>query len=271
MNDVFGKKLGQYVLLEQLGEGGMAKVYNALDLRVEGNVAIKVILPSKRTSNVFLQQFEQEAKALANLTHTNIVKVLNYGIQDGQPYLVMEYVSGGTLKEAMYQKIPWQTAAAILAPIARALDYVHRQQIVHRDVKPSNILLQEDFRPMLSDFGIFKLLVGKDEKADSAIGAGIGTPEYMSPEQGLGKEVDFRADIYSLGLVFYEMVTGQKPFTADSPMAIVIKHVTDKLPLPTRLTKISPNMSNASYSALYKKVPKTAISAWVILQMRWNS
>ena len=161
MNEVFGRKLGQYVLLEQLGEGGMAKVYNAFDARVERNVAIKVILPSKRTSNVFLKQFEQEAKALANLTHTNIVKVLNYGVQDGQPYLVMEYIPGGTLKEALHQKLPWQTAAAILAPIARALDYVHQQQIVHRDVKPSNILLQDDFSPMLSDFGILKLLEGK--------------------------------------------------------------------------------------------------------------
>src|SRR6185503_9500279 len=240
MNDVFGKQLGQYVLLEQLGEGGMARVYNAFDSRVERNVAIKVILASKRTSSVFLQQFEREAKALANLTHTNIVKVLNYGIQNGQPYLVMEYVSGGTLKEAMRQKLPWQTAAAILAPIARALDYVHEQQIVHRDVKPSNILLQEDFTPMLSDFGILQLLESKDEKVDSAIGSGIGTPEYMPPEQGMGKDVDFKADIYSLGLVFYEMVTGQKPYVADSPMAIVIKHVTDALPLPTRIDRNIP-------------------------------
>lgn len=240
MSEVFGKKLGQYVLLEQLGEGGMAKVYNALDTRTESNVAIKVILPSKHASSVFLQQFEREAKTLANLTHTNIVKVLNYGIQDRQPYLVMEYASGGTLKEAMGQKMPWQTAAAILAPIARALDYVHRQQIVHRDVKPSNILLHEDFRPMLSDFGIMKLIEENEEKVDSAISAGIGTPEYMPPEQGTGKEVDFRADIYSLGLVFYEMVTGQKPYTADSPMAIVIKHVTDQLPLPTRIDKNIP-------------------------------
>lgn len=256
MNDVFGKKLGQYVLLEQLGEGGMAKVYNALDSRVERNVAIKVILPSKRTSNVFLQQFEREAKALANLTHTNIVKVLNYGIQSGQPYLVMEYVSGGTLKEAMSQKIPWQTAAAILAPIARALDYVHQQQIVHRDVKPSNILLQDDFRPMLSDFGILKLLEGKEEKADSAIGAGIGTPEYMAPEQGMGKDVDYRADIYALGLIFYEMITGQKPYVADSPMAIVIKHMTDELPLPTSIDKTIPRFVERAILRAVQKDPK---------------
>lgn len=255
MNDVFGKKLGQYVLLEQLGEGGMAKVYNAFDARVERNVAIKVILPSKRTSRVFLQQFEREAKALANLAHTNIVKVLNYGIQDGQPYLVMEYVPGGTLKDAMHQKIPWQTAAAILAPIARALDYVHQQQIVHRDVKPSNILLQEDFSPMLSDFGILKLLEGKDEKVDAAIGAGVGTPEYMPPEQGMGREVDFRADIYSLGLVFYEMVTGQKPFTADSPMAVVIKHVTDELPLPTSIDRNIPKFVERAILRAVQKNP----------------
>jgi serine/threonine protein kinase len=256
MNNVFGKKLGQYILLEQLGEGGMAKVYNAFDSRVERNVAIKVILPSKRTSSVFLQQFEREAKALANLTHTNIVKVLNYGIQDGQPYLVMEYVSGGTLKEAMDQKLPWQTAAAILAPIARALDYVHRQQIVHRDVKPSNILLQDDFRPMLSDFGILKILEGKEEKVESAIGAGIGTPEYMAPEQGMGKEVDFRADIYSLGLVFYEMITGQKPYTADTPMAVVIKHVTDELPLPTHIDKNIPKFVERAILRAVQKNPK---------------
>ena len=256
MNNVFGKKLGQYILLEQLGEGGMAKVYNAFDSRVERNVAIKVILPSKRTSSVFLQQFEREAKALANLSHTNIVKVLNYGVQDRQPYLVMEYIPGGTLKNAMNQKLPWQTAAAILAPIARALDYVHRQQIVHRDVKPSNILLQDDFRPMLSDFGILKILEGKEEKVESAIGAGIGTPEYMAPEQGLGKEVDFRADIYSLGLVFYEMITGQKPYVADTPMAVVIKHVTDQLPLPTQIDKNIPKFVERVILRAVQKNPK---------------
>ena len=256
MNEVFGKKLGQYILLEQLGEGGMAKVYNALDTRAESNVAIKVILPSKRASGVFIQQFELEAKALANLTHTNIVKVLNYGVEDGQPYLVMEYVPGGTLKEAMTHKLPWQTAAAILAPIARALDYVHNQQIVHRDVKPSNILLDEGFRPMLSDFGIVKILEGKEEKVESAINAGIGTPEYMAPEQGMAKEVDFRADIYSLGLVFYEMITGHKPFTADAPMAIVVKQITEELPLPTRIDKDIPKYVERIILRAVQKNPK---------------
>ena len=256
MSDVFGKKLGNYVLLEQLGEGGMAKVYNAFDSRAERNVAIKVILPSRRSSQLFLQQFETEAKALANLTHTNIVKVFNYGIEDGQPYLVMDFIPGGTLKEAMSRPIPWQTAAAILAPIARALDYVHQQQIVHRDVKPSNILLYEDFRPMLSDFGIVKLLEAKEEAANSAIGVGVGTPEYMSPEQGMGKDVDFRADIYSLGLVFYEMVTGQKPFTADTPMAAILRHITDDLTLPSQIDRGIPKFVEDAMLRAVQKNPE---------------
>jgi len=257
MSDVFGKRLGQYVLLEQLGEGGMAKVYNALDSRADRSVAIKVILPTKRSSKVFLQQFEQEAKSLANLVHTNIVKVLNYGVEEGQPYLVMEFIPGGTLKEAMQRPIPWQTAAAVLAPIARALEYVHHQQIIHRDVKPSNILLDENFRPMLSDFGIVKLLESKDEDANAAaIGVGIGTPDYMPPEQGMGKDVDFRADIYSLGLVFYEMVTGRKPFEADTPMAAVIRHITDELPLPSTIDKEIPRYVESAMLRAIQKDPE---------------
>jgi serine/threonine protein kinase len=252
MSDIFGKKLGQYMLLEQLGEGGMAKVYNALDERIEKNVAIKVILPNKRSSQVFLQQFDLEAKSLAKLTHTNIVKVLNYGTDDGQPYLVMEFVPGGTLKESVIGRLPWQKAAEILAPIARALDYVHNSKIVHQDIKPSNILVDEEFRPMLSDFGVVKLLEAKEGEND-AIGVGVGTPDYMSPEQGMGKNVDFRTDIYSLGVVFYELMTGEKPFIADTPMAVVIKHVTDEFPLPRKIDqKIPQFVENAIMRAVQK-------------------
>lgn len=234
MEHIFGKKLGQYIILDHLGSGGMAVVYNAFDQRIERNVAIKVILPSKRSSQVFQEQFEREARALANLTHTNIVKVLDYGIEQGQPYLVMEYVQGGTLKQAIKESIHWQKAAEILAPIARALDYVHAQKIVHRDVKPSNILLDEDDHPMLSDFGVVKLIEEEEQSDKTAIGVGVGTPDYMSPEQGMGRVIDYRADIYSLGVVFYEIITGTKPFTAESPMAVVIKHTTEEFPRPSR-------------------------------------
>ena len=240
MSDVFGKFIGRYTLLEQLGEGGMAKVYNAYDPRMERNVAIKVILPSHQSSTIFLERFALEAKSLAQLSHTNIVKVLDYGEENGQPYLVMDYIGGGTLKDYLDAPIPWKTAAAFLAPIARALDYVHKQKIVHRDVKPSNILIDQMNQPMLSDFGVVKLL--EEEEVDvAATGVGIGTPDYMSPEQGTGKEADFRADIYALGVVFFEMVLGQKPYSADTPMAVVIKHVTDEFPRPRMIDRQLPD------------------------------
>ena len=252
MNTIFGKRLGRYVLLEKLGEGGMAAVYNAYNSRMERNVALKVILPSRQSSQLFLDRFAVEARALAQLSHTNIVKVLDYGGEEGVPYLVMEFIQGGTLKEFLNQPYPYQQAAAILAPIARALDYVHKQKIIHRDVKPSNILIGENDQPMLSDFGVIKLLE-KTEENDIATGVGIGTPDYMSPEQGMGKDVDFRADIYALGVVFYEMITGQKPFAADTPMAVVIQHVTGTFPQPR---KALPKLPKIVEDVLMKAVAK---------------
>jgi WD40 repeat protein len=204
-----------------------------------------------------LEQFEREARALAKLNHTNIVKVLDYGIEQEQPYLVMEYIRGGTLKESLKEAIAWQKAAEILAPIARALDYVHSQKIVHRDVKPSNILLDEDDTPMLSDFGVVKLIEAEEQSDKPAIGVGVGTPDYMSPEQGMGKEIDFRADIYSLGVVFYEMVTGTKPFTADTPMAVVIKHAMDEFPLPSKVIKDLPGFVEDAILRAVQKDPQS--------------
>jgi len=230
MSSLFGKQIGRYVLLEKLGEGGMATVYNAYDTRLDRNIALKMILPSRQSSKIFLDRFKIEAKALAQLSHSNIVKVLDYGEEEGVPYLVMEYVPGGSLKESLYGAIPWAHAARILAPIARALEYVHQQKIIHRDVKPSNILLDENDQPMLSDFGVVKLIETNETVDLAATGVGVGTPEYMAPEQGMGKEVDFRADIYALGVVFYEMVTGQKPYTGESSMSVVIQHVTGHMP-----------------------------------------
>lgn len=255
MEAIFGKQVGQYVLLEKLGEGGMAAVYNAYDTRHERNVAIKLILPSRQTSQVFLERFAIEARALAQLSHVNIVRVLDYGDADGIPYLVMEFITGGTLKEMMGNPIPWTRAAAILAPIARALEYVHRQKIIHRDVKPSNILLDEDDTPLLSDFGVVKLLETNDTADALATGVGIGTPDYMSPEQGMGKEVDSRADIYALGVVYYEMITGQKPFTAETPMAVVIQHVTGIFPHPKAITPNLPRFVDDVVMRAVRKDP----------------
>lgn len=239
---IFGEQVGRYTLLEKLGEGGMATVYNAYDAHRGINVAIKIILSSRRDSKEFLERFEVESKAVAQLSHTNIVKVLDYGEINGSPYLVMEYVPGGTLKDFMTGPVPYALAAKIVLPIARALDYVHTQGIIHRDVKPANILIDEDDQPKLSDFGVIQLLESKEKEEQSVTGVGIGTPDYMSPEQGMGKAVDSRADIYALGVIFYELITGQKPFTADTPMAIAIKHATEPFPRPSKVIKELPRV-----------------------------
>ncbi|MEW5941247.1 MAG: serine/threonine-protein kinase, partial [Chloroflexota bacterium] len=186
MPTLTGQSLGRYHILEQLGEGGMATVYKAYDTRLEADVAVKVI----RTENLAptlveaaLKRFEREAKALARLTHPNIVKVTDYGEHEGKPFLVMEYLPGGTLKARLGQPIPWQEAARILLPIARALDFAHRQNMIHRDVKPSNILVTSDGEPMLTDFGVAKILDLQGALTLTGTGMGIGTPEYMAPEQ----------------------------------------------------------------------------------------
>jgi len=242
MANLIGQSLGRYHILEQLGEGGMAVVYKAFDTRLERNVAIKVILPSKEQSEKFLKRFEREAKALAQLSHPNIVKVIDYGEHEGLPYLVMEYLHGGTLKKKLAGRpMPWQEATRILVPIARALAYAHEHKIVHRDVKPSNILITDSGEPMLSDFGIAKILETEETLDLTGTGVGVGTPEYMSPEQAQGKAVDARSDIYSLGIVFYEMVTGRKPYQADTPMAVIYKLASEPLPRPRQFSIDLPN------------------------------
>jgi serine/threonine protein kinase len=233
MSDLLGKYLGRYHVQEQLGEGGMATVFKAYDTRLERSIAIKVIRPEKTGTTSFLARFEREARALAQLSHTNIVKVLDYGEHEGMPFLVMEFISGGTLRQVLKGPLPYQEAAKIVAPVARALEYAHQRKIIHRDIKPANILMNESGQPMLSDFGIAKLLEMDDGDALTGTGVGMGTPEYMAPEQGTGaSKVDQRADIYSLGVVFYEMITGRKPFQADTPLAVVYKQVHDPLPSP---------------------------------------
>ncbi len=242
MADLIGKSLGRYHILEQLGEGGMATVYKAYDTRLETDVAVKVI----RTENLApsalersLKRFEREAKALARLTHPNIVKVTDFGEDEDKPYLVMEYLPGGTLKQKLGKPIPWNESISILLPIARALDFAHRQNMIHRDVKPSNILITADGEPMLTDFGIAKIL-DLEETADlTGTGMGIGTPEYMAPEQWTGKTSAF-SDQYALGVVFYEMLTGRKPYSADTPAAILLKQATEPLPRPSQFTRDLP-------------------------------
>ena len=213
MQDLIGKSLGRYHILERLGEGGMATVFKAFDTRLERHVAVKIIRADVGLGEEMLKRFEREAKALAQLTHPNIVHINDYGEQGGTPYVVMDFLPGGTLKHKLGQPMPFAEAARLLAPIARALEYAHQQKIIHRDVKPANILLTQSGAPMLTDFGIAKILEGRQATELTATGAGIGTPEYMAPEQldtDRAHEIGARTDLYAFGILVYRMLTGTR-------------------------------------------------------------
>ncbi|MEW5939635.1 MAG: serine/threonine-protein kinase [Chloroflexota bacterium] len=244
MSKLLGQSIGRYHILEQLGEGGMATVYKAYDTRLETEVALKVIrteeFPSKELERVLIR-FEREAKSLARLTHPNIVKVMDYGDHEGLPYLVMPYLPGGTLKDRLKRRpLEWREAVRLLLPVVEALEYAHEHNLIHRDIKPSNILLTEKGNPMLTDFGIAKILETGEAYTLTGAGIGVGTPDYMAPEQWTGGTTK-QSDIYSLGIVLYEMVTGRKPYVADTPAAILLKQANDPLPRPQSFVKDLPD------------------------------
>jgi serine/threonine protein kinase len=202
---------GRYHIVEQLGHGGMAVVFRAYDTRLERDVAVKVIRTGMIQPDLMpllLKRFEREAKSLAKMTHRYIVNVFDFGEYEGAPYLVMEYIPGGTLKRLTGTPIAYRQAVKYLLPVADALSYAHQQGIVHRDVKPSNILITENDEPLLSDFGIAKIMGTEQVTQLTATGVGIGTPEYMAPEQWMG-QVFPQTDIYALGIVLFELVTGK--------------------------------------------------------------
>jgi WD40 repeat protein/serine/threonine protein kinase len=258
MDNLTGQSIERYHILEQLGEGGMAVVYKAFDTRLETNVAIKVIRTERLAPEIAeraLKRFEREAKSLAQLNHPNIVKVTDYGDYDGKPYLVMPYLEGGTLKEVLHSRgrFPWQEAVRLILPIMHALEYAHQRNTIHRDVKPSNILITDSGEPVLSDFGVAKIIDDESTLDLTGTSATVGTPEYMAPEQVISKSVDFRVDIYSLGVVLYEMLTGRKPFQADTPMAVLFKHASEALPRPKQF---APDLPERVEKTLVKALAK---------------
>jgi serine/threonine protein kinase len=261
MASLIGQSLGRYHILEQLGEGGMATVYKARDTTLERDVAFKIIradIFGPAILEILLERFKREARALAKLSHPNVVPILDFGEYAGAPYLIMPYISGGTLKQALGKPIRYQDAIRFLVPIAYALHYAHQEGIVHRDVKPSNILMTRSGNPMLSDFGIAKLLDVDETRELTGTGVGIGTPEYMAPEQGMGR-ADERSDIYALGIVFYEMITGRIPFRADTPMAILLKKNQEPLPRPKKLI---PSLPDAVENALIKALVRDPLQRY---------
>lgn len=236
MTQLTGQSIGRYHILEQLGEGGMATVYKALDTHLEREVAVKVIRAEIFGRSILaqmLKRFEREAKALARLTHPNIVTIIDYGEHEGAPYLVMPYLPGGTLKSVLKGPVAYRHAIQTLLPIAQAVAHAHQLGIIHRDIKTSNILLTRTGEALLSDFGIAKILDAEETRDLTGTGVGIGTPEYMAPEQGMG-QADERVDIYALGIVLYEMVTGRIPYRADTPMAVLLKKSQEPLPRPSQ-------------------------------------
>jgi serine/threonine protein kinase len=256
MSDLSGKSLGRYHILEQLGEGGMATVYKARDTRLERDVALKLIRVDQFAPAMMshiLARFEREAKSLARLSHNSIVRVYDYGENDGAPYLVLEFCGGGDLKQRLRsQPMDWREAIGLILPVARALRYSHHQGVIHRDVKPSNIMFNSSGEPMLSDFGIAKMLETDEAATLTGTGVGMGTPGYMAPEQWTG-ETSPASDQYGLGVVLYELLTGRKPYEAKTPGGIHEKQVTQPLPAPRQFV---PEIPLAVESALLKALDK---------------
>jgi serine/threonine protein kinase len=220
---------GRYQIIEEIGRGGMARVYRAVDPRFEREVAVKVLPSEVMDEEMFRARFEREAKVIAGLEHPAIVPVYDFGDQDGQPYLVMRYMPGGSLRERLAEgKMDPGEAADLVRRMASALDHAHEHGIIHRDLKPGNILFDGRGDPFLTDFGIVKMAQGGATLTGEAI---IGTPAYMSPEQAQGDTtIDHRTDIYSLGVILFEMLTGEQPYQADTPISLALKHIREPIP-----------------------------------------
>ncbi|MCP4415746.1 MAG: protein kinase, partial [Chloroflexi bacterium] len=249
------KQIGRYKIKREIGRGGMATVYLAHDPRFGRDVAIKV-LPRQFTHDpMFRARFDQEARTIAALDHSTIVPVYDFGEEDSQPYLVMRYMPGGSLSERLEKGLlPLMQVVKILDRVAAALDRAHSMGIIHRDLKPGNILFDQYDDAFLADFGIAKMAEATAALTGSAI---IGTPAYMSPEQVRGQKVDGRSDIYTLGVILFELLTGQQPFESDTPMGMAFKHVHEPTPhLTDTKEDLPPELDMTINQAMSKEADK---------------
>ena len=256
VQDMIGRRIGPYEIRDQIGQGGMATVYRAYQPSLNRYVAIKFLSAAIAHDAEFIARFRHEALAAGGLDHPNILRIFDADTVDGRPYIVMALAPGGALSERLRGgALPFDEAAETAAQIASALNYAHRRGIVHRDLKPSNVLLDEEGRPLLADFGIAKAITeGQSEGPRlTRTGVSIGTPEYMSPEQAEGLPIDGRSDLFSLGIVLYQLVTGQAPFQGDTSIATMFKIVHQR-PQPVR--EIKPQTPDYLVSIIDKALAK---------------
>jgi serine/threonine protein kinase len=262
-----GKMLGPYRIEAPMGYGGMATIYRATQPRLGRAVAIKMLHPAFVQDSAFLARFEREAQIVAQLDHPHIVPVYDFSDYEGQPYLVMKYIDGTTLKQRLESgPVEADEALRILTPIAAALDYAHHQGVLHRDIKPSNILLSAEGTPYLTDFGLARMAsLGSSTLSSDVL---LGTPHYISPEQAVGGEhLTPATDVYALGVVLYELATGRVPYTGDTPYAIVHAHIYDPLPAPRSLNPALPEAVEAVLNkALAKDPSKRYASATALIE-----
>ncbi|MBP7998307.1 MAG: protein kinase [Chloroflexi bacterium] len=243
-SSIIGQTVGKYRIIERLGRGGMAEVYKAYDENLERFVALKLMHPFLADEGDFVGRFRREAKAMAALNHPNIVDVYDFSTTGGRSYIAMEYLALGSLKDKLEelankgQRLSLAEAIQIILQITNALAYAHSRGMIHRDIKPPNIMFNDHGAAVLTDFGIAKVVSGPSY---TQTGAMVGSPAYMSPEQGLGKPGDERSDIYSLGVLFFQLATGQLPYSADTPLAVVLKHVSAPVPDPGQLNPSIPD------------------------------
>jgi eukaryotic-like serine/threonine-protein kinase len=222
------RRIAGYTLLEQIGYGGMAVVYRARQETLDRTVAIKILSENMAASSEFMERFRREARTSANLRHPNVITVHDFGEDErGVPYLVMEYIEGPTLADLMDAGLDDERIPNLLDQISAGLDYAHARGVIHRDIKPGNVLMTEEGRAVLADFGLAWLLEGAQLTLTGGV---IGTPEYMSPEQAAGHPFDHRADVYALGIVLYEMLVGERPFVAETPIGVLLHHLQDTPP-----------------------------------------
>ncbi|MDE5916526.1 MAG: protein kinase, partial [Oscillospiraceae bacterium] len=235
MDKNIGKKLdGRYEITELIGEGGMADVYKAVDVVDGKEVAVKILKKEFAESEEFLRRFRNESKAIAVLSHPNIVKIYDVGFSEKIQFIVMEYIDGITLKEYMESErvLNWKDSVHFVTQILRALQHAHERGIVHRDIKPQNIMMFTDGTIKVMDFGIAKFA---REEGRTATDQAIGTVHYISPEQARGDVTDAKSDLYSVGVMLYEMLTGQKPFDTDNPVSIAVMHMQNIAELPRHI------------------------------------